>query len=284
MKALVIGSSGMIGSTVFRKLSESKDIEVYGCIREQRKMQFFPDSLHQNLFSGIDVLQFDSVVKIFEQLHPSVVINCAGLTKHKLYAEDPLAAVPINTLLPHRLAQLCKLVGARMIHISTDCVFSGQHGNYLETDFADASDVYGRSKLLGEVIYPHTITLRTSTIGHEYETKNGLLEWFLSQHSSCKGFNRAIFSGLPTVVFAEVIRDVVIPRSELSGLFHVASQPIDKFDLLNLIARVYGKHIEIEKDDRLVIDRSLNSNRFFEATHYMAPDWESLINTMHTYQ
>jgi dTDP-4-dehydrorhamnose reductase len=219
-----------------------------------------------------------------DQVRPDVVVNCAGLTKHKPEAEDPLVSIPINTLMPHRLAGLCKLVGARLIHVSTDCVFSGEKGSYTEDDFADARDVYGKSKALGEVDYQHAITLRTSTIGHELQSTYGLLDWFLSQQGRCKGYTNAIFSGLPTVVFAQVVRDVVIPHAELSGLYHVAAKPINKFDLLKLIAEVYGKSIDIVPDEKLVIDRSLDATRFRLATGYTAPEWPELINTMHVYK
>lgn len=284
MRVLVIGSNGMIGSTVLRVLSESNDLDVFGSVRDGEVKRFLPEAVSKKLITGIDVEHPDALIRVLDEVRPSVVINCAGLTRHKPEAEDPLVAVPINTLMPHRLASLCQLIDARMIHVSTDCVFSGERGNYLETDFADARDVYGKSKAMGEVSYPHTVTLRTSTIGHEFQTKYGLLEWFLSQQGRCKGFNRAIFSGLPTVVFAQVIRDLVLPNQALSGLYHVAAQPIDKFDLLSRIAKVYDKQIAIEPDDRLVIDRSLNAERFRQATGYVAPDWDSLINTMYTYR
>jgi dTDP-4-dehydrorhamnose reductase len=284
MRVLLLGASGMIGSTVLRVLSESKDFEVYGSIRDEGVRQFFSESVCKHLIAGIDVVNSDVLVRVLDLVQPAVVINCAGLTRHRPEVEDPLVAIPINTLMPHRLAGLCKLIGARLVHVSTDCVFSGEKGSYIETDFADARDVYGKSKAMGEVTSPHTVTLRTSTIGHEFQTKYGLLEWFLSREGRCKGYNRAIFSGLPTVVFAAVLRDVVIPRPELSGLYHVAAQAIDKFDLLNRIAKVYGKQIEIEPDDRLAIDRSLNGERFRNATGYVAPEWDSLINMMHEYR
>jgi len=284
MKVLVIGASGMIGSTVLRVLSEREDWEVYGSVRNTDARRFFSSQIGGRILGGVDVEQPDALIKVLNQVRPDVVVNCAGLTKHKPEAEEPLVSIPINTLMPHRLAGLCKLVEARLIHVSTDCVFSGDKGNYTEDDFADAQDVYGKSKALGEIIYPHTITLRTSTIGHEFETRYGLLEWFLSQQGRCKGYSRAIFSGLPTVVFAQIIRDVVIPQSHLSGLYHVAAEPINKYDLLALIAKVYGKQIDIEPDDTLIIDRSLNSERFRKATGYEAPDWENLIKTMHAYQ
>ena len=284
MKILVIGASGMIGSTLLRVLSEKKDLQVFGSIRDDKVKSFFTAPIGNRLITGIDVEQPYAMVKVLDQVHPDVVVNCAGLTKHKPDAEDPLVSIPINTLMPHRLARFCRLAGARLIHISTDCVFSGEKGNYTEDDLADARDVYGKSKALGEVDYPNTITLRTSTIGHELQTKFGLLDWFLSQNESCKGFSRAIFSGLPTVVFAKVIRDIVIPHEELSGLYHVSAKPINKFDLLKLIARVYKKNINIERDDQLVIDRSLDSAKFQLATGYNASDWPELIELMHTYK
>lgn len=284
MKVLVVGASGMIGSTVLRVLSENKDWQVSGSVRNDSNRRFFPAHIAERIVEGVDAENPDALAKVLDAIRPDVVINCAGLTKHKLEAEDPLVSIPINTLMPHRLAGLCKLVGARLIHVSTDCVFSGEKGRYTENDFADARDVYGKSKALGEVIYPHTVTLRTSTIGHEFQTRYGLLEWFLSQQGRCKGYNHAIFSGLPTVVFAQVVRDVVIPRPELSGLYHVAAEPINKYDLLKLIAKVYGKQIEIEADSKLAIDRSLNAQRFREATGYVAPGWEELIETMHAYR
>jgi dTDP-4-dehydrorhamnose reductase len=284
MKVLVLGANGMIGSTMLRVLSEKKDWQVYGSIRDVSLKRFFSAEIGERLIEGIDVEHPDSLVKILDKTRPNVVVNCAGLTKHKPEAEDPLVSIPINTLMPHRLAGLCELVGSRLIHVSTDCVFSGEKGSYSEDDFADARDVYGKSKALGEVDCPHAITLRTSTIGHELQSKYGLLDWFLSQEGRCKGYTQAIFSGLPTVIFAQVIRDVVIPRTEMAGLYHVAARPINKFDLLKLIADVYGKSIDIVPDDKLVIDRSLDAKRFQTATGYVAPEWPELIKLMHAYK
>jgi len=226
----------------------------------------------------------DSLVRVLGDVRPDVVINCAGLTKHKPGAEDPLISLPINTLMPHKLSRLCALMGARFIHISTDCVFSGKRGLYTEDDPADAEDVYGKSKLLGEVTYPNSITLRTSTIGRELNSTYGLLDWFLAQKESCRGYTKAIFSGLPTVLFARIVRDVVIPNKELSGLFHVSAEPIAKYDLLQLIAGVYGKAIDIIPDDTLCIDRSLDSSRFHAATGYISPGWDEIINVMHSFE
>ena len=284
MKVLVVGASGMIGSTVLRVLNEKSDWEIFGTVRDISVKRFFSAAIGERLIAGVDVENPDLLVKVLDQIRPDVVVNCAGLTKHKPEADDPLVSIPINTLMPHRLAGLCKLVGARLIHVSTDCVFSGEKGRYIETDFADARDVYGKSKALGEVLYPHTITLRTSTIGHELQSQYGLLDWFLAQQGSCKGYTRAIFSGLPTVVFAQVIRDVVIPHKQLSGLYHIAAEPIGKFDLLKLIAEIYGKSIDIVPYEKLVIDRSLDAKHFQMATGYIVPAWPELIKLMHAYK
>lgn len=284
MKILVIGASGMIGSTVLRVLSENAHWNVFGTIRDAALKSHFSSGMAERLIADIDVVHGDSLLGALNQVRPNVVVNCAGLTKHKPEAEDPLISIPINTLMPHRLAGLCKLVGARLIHVSTDCVFSGEKGGYVEDDFPDARDVYGKSKALGEVCYPHSVTLRTSTIGHELQSCYGLLDWFLSQEVRCKGYARAVFSGLPTVIFARVIRDVVIPHKELSGLYHLAAKPIAKFELLKMIADVYGKSIDIVRDDNLTIDRSLDGSRFQSATGYVAPDWPELIKLMHAYK
>lgn len=284
MRILVVGASGMIGSAVLRILSEKSDWEVYGTVREGSVKRFFSTAIADRLIPGVDVEHQDSLLGVLNVVRPNVVINCAGLTKHKPESEDPLVSIPINTLMPHRFAGLCKLVGARLIHVSTDCVFSGAKGGYVEDDFTDACDVYGKSKALGEVHSPHTVTLRTSTIGHELNSHYGLLDWFLLQEGQCNGFARAIFSGLPTVVFAQIIRDVVIPHRELSGVYHVAAKPIAKFELLKLIADVHGKAIDIVRDESLTIDRSLDATRFKLATGYVAPEWPELIKLMHAYK
>ncbi|HLP97534.1 MAG TPA: SDR family oxidoreductase [Sideroxyarcus sp.] len=284
MRILVLGASGMLGNAMIRVLSEASGWQVYGTVRSENAKQLFHPDIAARVICGVDVMQHDSLTKAFIQARPDVVINCVGLVKQLADAEDPLQAIPVNTLLPHRLARMCELADARLLHMSTDCVFAGDKGNYRESDPSDAKDLYGRSKYLGETAYPHTVTLRTSIIGHELQSAHGLVGWFLSQQGSCRGYTKAIFSGLPTVVLAQIVRDVVIPRTDLSGVYHVAAQPISKYDLLKLIASVYGKTIEIVPDDKLVIDRSLNAERFREATGYVAPGWSGLIELMHSYK
>jgi len=284
MRVLVLGASGMIGSTTFRVLSERHDWVVYGSVRSETAKQFFPAQLAERLLANVDVTNYDALVDVFARIRPEVVINCVGATKHKTDGNDPLMAIPLNALLPHRLARLCEAVNARLVHVSTDCVFSGKQGHYTEEDLPDTDDVYGRSKALGEVDYPNAITLRTSTIGHELQSSYGLLDWFLTQQGSCKGFKRAIFSGLSSMEFARVIRDIVIPQPSLHGLYHVAGPAIAKYDLLKLVAKVYGKAIEIIPENEFVIDRSLNADRFHAATGYQSPEWPELIESMRAYQ
>jgi dTDP-4-dehydrorhamnose reductase len=284
MKVLVLGASGMLGNAMFRMLNEQAGWQVQGTLRSESAKCFFAPNFAAQLIAGVDAETPDALAQAFEQVRPDVVVNCIGLVKQLADAEDPLQAIPVNALLPHRLAALCTLAGARLIHFSTDCVFSGERGNYCETDTPDARDLYGRSKLLGELFAPHTITLRTSIIGHELQGAHGLVNWFLVQQGRCEGYVRAIFSGLPTVELARVVRDVVIPRPDLAGVYHVAAQPIAKYDLLKLIAEVYGKTIEIVPSERIAIDRSLNADRFCAATGYVAPPWPELIRMMHTHK
>lgn len=284
MRVLVLGASGMLGNAMIRVLSEKEKWEVFGTVRSSAANRFFSSKIAKRLVTGVDVENHDALVRLFAQLRPDVVVNCIGLVKQLADADDPLLAIPVNSLLPHRLAGLCGLTGARLVHMSTDCVFSGKKGGYRESDPSDAEDLYGRSKFLGEVDFPHAITLRTSIIGHELQGARSLIGWFLSQERQCKGFVKAIYSGLPTAVLAQLIRDVIIPRADLSGLYHVASKPISKYDLLCMVAEIYGKDIQIIPDDSLIIDRSLNADRFREATDYVAPEWPELIKTMYSYQ
>ncbi len=282
MKILILGVTGMLGSAVFRSFSADAEHETWGTVRSGAALRNFPQQGQERLLSGVDVLDQDALIAVLAKVRPDVVINCVGLIKQLADAKDPLIALPINAMLPHRLARLCELAGARLIHISTDCVFSGRKGLYLESDLSDAEDLYGKSKYIGELHdLPHAITLRTSIIGHELGSNYALVDWFLSQEGGVKGFTKAIFSGLPTVELARVIKDFVVPHPQLNGLYHVAAKPIDKFRLLSLVAAQYGKAIDIRPDDALVIDRSLDGSRFREATGYVAPEWPELIRRMY---
>lgn len=282
-RVLVLGVSGMLGNAVLRVFAESDVYSALGSARSIGVLRLLPPELREQVICGVDVENADSLMRLFAQARPDVVINCIGLVKQLAEADDPLAAIPLNALLPHRLARLCEVAGARLIHMSTDCVFAGTRGMYLEQDVSDAQDLYGRSKYLGEVDYPHAVTLRTSIIGHELNSAHGLVGWFLAQQGPAKGYARAIFSGLPTVELARVMRDFVVPNRKLRGLYHVSAEPINKFELLKLVAQAYGKAITITPDDKLVIDRSLDSSRFREITGYQPPAWPELVRRMHEF-
>jgi dTDP-4-dehydrorhamnose reductase len=279
-RVLVLGASGMLGNAVLRLFTQDPSWHAMGTTRSASQHLKFPDHIRRQLINGVDVENFDSLSAAFASGKPDVVINCVGLVKQLAEANDPLAAIPINSLLPHRLARLCAVAGARLVHLSTDCVFDGTKGNYTEGDKPDAYDLYGRSKLLGEVNYENAITLRTSIIGRELGSAHSLVDWFLAQEGQVRGFTKAIFSGLPTVELARVIKDYVLPRPQLRGLYHVSAQPISKHDLLQLVAQAFAKTIEIVPDTQVAIDRSLDSNRFRRETGYQPPNWPDLIASL----
>lgn len=280
---LVLGAAGMLGNAMLRLFADSPEYEAWGSVRSTGSMRLLPAKLKDRVIAGVDVENFDSLASLLATVRPDVLINCIGLVKQLSEADDPLQAIPINALLPHRLARLCQLVGARLVHVSTDCVFDGRKGMYREEDPADAQDLYGRSKHLGEVDYPNAVTLRTSIIGHELASSHGLVGWFLAQEGPVRGFTRAVFSGLPTVELARVIRDRVLPRPDLHGLYHVSAEPIAKYELLKLVAAAYGRNNSIAPDDKLVIDRSLDSTRFRQLTGYTPPAWPQLVQSMHEF-
>ncbi len=281
MKVLVIGATGMLGYSIFSNLSELSNFDVYGTVRNVKGLEsFFP--LTDKLIPNVDVKDFATLEKAVLGVKPDVVINCIGLIKQHDVSKQHVEAIEINALLPHKIAQLCDSIQARLVHFSTDCVFDGKTGSYLETDLPTATDLYGKSKCLGEVDYGKHVTLRTSIIGHELKSSVSLIDWFLSQEGSVKGFSKAVFSGLPTVYVAKVLADYVLPNPSLSGLYQLSVDPIDKFSLISKVADVYSKQIEIEKFEDFVMDRSLNSTKFREDTGFVAPSWDELVAIMHT--
>lgn len=283
-KILVLGASGMLGNAMVRYFATHTSHDIVGIVRSPSSIQLLPTEVRNQIVEGGDVDDFDALVRMFDRHRPTIVINCIGLVKQLDEAKNPLASIPINAVLPHRLARLCSLIGARLIHLSTDCVFSGEKGMYVEGDLPDARDVYGRTKLLGEVDYPHAITLRTSIIGHELRSQHSLICWFLAQLDEVQGFSRAIFSGLPTVEIARVIDAYVLPNPNLHGIYHLSADPIDKFSLLMLVNKIYGKSIRITENPSFTINRSLDSTRFREATGFKPDDWPTLVQRMHNFR
>lgn len=282
MRVLVLGATGMIGHSVFEEFGNDPNFETWGTSRGAPGSLGFVDRNRGRWLAGVTIMDPDCMNRTIEKVRPDVVVNAVGVVKQLDDAKDPLVALPVNALLPHRLAAACKMVGARLVQISTDCVFLGGKGNYSEQDRPDADDLYGRSKALGEIVdKAHVITLRTSTVGHERGSSHGLLEWFLSQGEVANGYSGAVFSGLPTIELARVIKDIVCPLQDLHGLYNVAGHPINKYDFLKLVAKIYGKRISIRALEEPKVDRSLNSKRFREATGYQPAGWPELIESMH---
>jgi dTDP-4-dehydrorhamnose reductase len=287
MRILILGASGMLGHKAFQVLLQMPDWTTFGTIRSERYLPFFPDDLKSRLIESIDVLQDRDLELAIERAKPDCILNCVGLVKQVDASSIESQAMAINADLPRRLAHLGQKHGIRIVHFSTDCVFSGNRGLYSEIDAVDAIDLYGKSKALGEMVgQPGVVTLRTSIIGPELHVgagmqPQGLLEWFLAQQNQCFGYTKAIFSGFPTVILAQIVRDYVIPNDHLMGVYHVSSAPISKYNLLCEIAKVYGKDIHIIPDAALVIDRSLDSSLFQEITGFVPKSWPEMIKIMH---
>ncbi|MEC7812029.1 MAG: SDR family oxidoreductase [Verrucomicrobiota bacterium] len=280
MRLLILGGSGMLGHQLWRSLHAQHDIWV---TLRRPAADFAP----YHLFDEAKSIQVDDITddatlgQALAQAKPDAVINCVGLIKQRDEASDEALTVRVNAEFPHRLAKRCGETGARLIHFSTDCVFAGTRGNYTEDDPADATDLYGQSKHRGEVTGPQCVSLRTSVIGHELGTNLGLLDWFISQRSqTINGFKKAIYSGFTTLEMARIVERILTQHAALSGLWHVASEPISKFDLLQLCREKLGWEGVIEPNDEFVCDRSLNGDRFNEATGYKPPGWQAMISEL----
>lgn len=281
MKVLILGGSGMLGHKLWQTFAARFDTRVTfrGSPASYARFGIFDPA---RAIGGVSAEDFDSVVRAFGAVRPDVVVNCIGIVKQDAAARDPVASISVNALFPHRLAHLARASGARLIHLSTDCVFSGRAGGYREEQQPDAADLYGRTKLLGEVDGEGALTLRTSIIGRELGGAQGLLEWFLSQRGGrVRGFQRAVFSGFTTQALAELLAHLVTAHPRLSGVRHVAAQPIDKLALLTLVKDTYGLDIEIEPDESFVCDRSLDGSRFNAEVGYTAPSWPQMIARLH---
>lgn len=274
----------MLGHVLVRYLSGFAQYEITATVRHfsHLKESFREDLLPLFYPEPVDADNFAGISAAIKAVHPEVIINCIGIIKQLPQAEEPLVAIAINALLPHQIAAVADPLGCRVIHISTDCVFSGKKGNYREGDPSDAEDLYGRTKFLGELTSAPGLTLRTSIIGHELKGgRHGLVEWFLAQTGRIRGFTRAIYSGFPTTELARIIHRQVLPASDLNGLYHLSAHPISKYELLRIVARQYGKEIEIEPYDDFVSDRSLDSSLFRGVTGYEPPSWVDLVARMH---
>jgi dTDP-4-dehydrorhamnose reductase len=276
IRVLVLGGTGMLGHKIWQLFRDRFDTWVTA-----RALDDLPA---RELFAGdraiprVSADDFDSVVRACAVARPTVIVNCIGIVKQVMAAADPVPAISVNALFPHRAAALAGALGARLIHISTDCVFAGTRGHYSERDMPDAYDLYGRTKLLGEVTGPRCLTLRTSIVGRELSATTGLLEWFLAQRGGrAKGYTGARFSGLTTRTLAEVLADVVERHEELEGVYHVASRPISKYDLLNKLNDAFATGVDIEASQDVRIDRTLDGSAFHRATGLAVPQWDDMI-------
>jgi len=281
LKVLILGGAGMLGHKLAQQWRDRFELAVTfrGSASDYARYGVFEGT---RTFSHVDASSFDAIVRAMGSVQPDAVVNCIGVIKQLPTATDPLISIETNSLFPHRLANLCKAAGARLVHISTDCVFSGSRGNYNENDISDAEDLYGRSKYLGEVAaMDNAVTLRTSIIGREMRSTSGLVEWFLSQQGkTVQGWTRAIYTGVTTNVLSRVIADVLERHRDLHGVYQVASEAIDKYALLCLIRDAYRVKITIEPFDGVEIDRSLNGSRFRIASGFVAPSWSDMIAEM----
>ena len=280
MRLLILGGSGMLGHQLWRGLHAKHDI--WGTLRRPGA-----DFAAHNLFDEAKAIQFDDITddtaleRALGQAKPEAVINCVGLIKQRDEASDEALTLRVNAEFPHRLAKRCGEAGARLIHFSTDCIFAGTKGNYTESDPSDAADLYGQSKHQGEVADAHSVTLRTSVIGHELGTNLALLDWFLSQRGQAiSGFTKAIYSGFTTLEMSRIVDRILTQHPALSGVWHVASESISKFALLQLCREKLGWEGVIEPNDEFVCDRSLNADRFNQATGYTPPSWEAMISEL----
>ncbi len=278
MRILVLGVRGMMGHMAARVLAERH--EVFGTIRDDLSAdsslaRFLPPD---RWVRGVEASDMASIERTFEETHPDAVLNCIGIIKQAPEATDPILSIENNALFPHQLAVVCKAVGARMIHLSTDCVFSGLKGMYSESDIPDPVDLYGRSKLLGETEPGEALTLRTSVVGREIRGHVSLFEWALgSRGTAVRGFDRAIYSGLTTRALAEVIEAIIVDHPNLSGVWHVASDPITKYDLLVDLNERLSLDLDIERDESFVCDRSLDGSAFSAETGIEVPSWDDML-------
>jgi dTDP-4-dehydrorhamnose reductase len=280
MKILVLGASGMLGHKLFQSWKDK--FEVWATLRNDLgSYEKFGIFEKDRIFENAEAEDYEKIYQIIRDIKPDAIVNAVGIIKQLPTSKNVIKTLAINSIFPHKLQEMAEEAGARLICISTDCVFSGEKGNYKEEDVPDAYDLYGKSKNLGEVIAENCLTIRTSIIGRELQTSHSLVEWFLSNAGrKIKGYKNAIFSGFPTIVLAEILAEVITGHKDLSGLYHVSSEAINKLDLLELIRKAYQIEIEIEPSDEVKIDRSLDSAKFRNATGFKPKGWEEMINKM----
>ena len=284
MKILIFGVTGMLGSCVYKYFSNLKEFQVTGVLRNISKKSFFNENRNSRIVKFENYNEYSKLEDFIKNIKPDYVINCLGVIKQKINKTKPETTLFINSYLPHLIDQLSSKHNFKLIHFSTDCVFDGNDGLYKENDIPLPQDFYGISKLLGELKTKNTLTIRTSIIGHELESTYSLVNWFLSSKNSVKGFTNAIYSGFPSVELARIIHKFIIPNKSISGIYNLSSNPISKYELLKIISKQYKHEIDIVKDNKIVIDRSLDATRFNMRTKYVCPSWPKLIEDMYEFQ
>jgi dTDP-4-dehydrorhamnose reductase len=280
-KILILGGSGMLGHEFWLEMRAKH--ETWVTVRRPIDAFLADNGISKSkVIEGLDISNCEQLEQVVNDIRPEVVLNCIGIIKQIGAAKDPIQSISVNALLPHRLARICEKLNSKLILFSTDCVFSGKRGMYSENDIPDANDLYGRSKLLGEISdKKHVITLRSSIIGRELGTSHSLVEWFINHKGSkVEGYRRAIYSGFTTIEMARIVERFLMPNREFSGLWHVASDPISKFQLLLLLKERFKLAIEVEPNDVFCCDRSLSGMRFNQATGYQPPDWATMIDEL----
>ncbi|MDO3412021.1 SDR family oxidoreductase [Saccharibacillus sp. CPCC 101409] len=282
-KVLILGGSGMLGHTLFTLTHEQGEHDVYATVRSKGLISRNCSALQANrIFNGADADRPESIYTVIRELRPDIIVNCIGIIKQMPEAEDAVKTIRINALFPHLIANLCEELHIRMIHISTDCVFDGRKGMYTENDPTSATDLYGRTKQLGEIVdSARVLTLRTSIIGHELKNYVSLVGWLLRQKGSINGYTQAVFSGFPTVELSRIIQRYIFPSPELHGLYHISAKPISKYELLKKVAIRYGLDVDIAPYAEFKENRSLDSSKFRRAAGYNPPQWDELIEDMY---
>lgn len=279
MKVLILGGDGMLGHELFFELRSRHETRV---TLRQPLAAYAGRGLFtaDNAFGGIDARAPGALEQVIAQFRPRAVVNAIGIVKQRPESDDAIVSIEVNSLMPHRLASACRAAGARVVHLSTDCVFTGEKGNYSETDRPDAVDIYGRSKLLGELAGEGCVTLRTSMIGLGLYRKTSLIDWFLAQKGRVQGYRNAIFSGLTTRELGRLIASVIEKHPQASGLYHVSAAPISKLELLTQLRERLRSAIDIVPADEPRIDRSLDSTRFRRVFAYSPPSWDSMLDEL----
>jgi len=279
-RVVVLGATGLLGHRVIESLQQRFDV-VGTTQRTQILESRFPQRVATGLQCGIRAQQFSAVQRLIRDVQPVAVVNCIGIVKSQTVSVSPEELRTVNSEFPWRLAELCHGTHSRLIQVSTDCVFSGERGNYSELDIPDPVDAYGVSKLAGEPNLPGCLVLRTSFVGREYFSTRGLVEWLCSQrNNTVPGFRQAKFSGVTTAVLARLIGMLIDRHGDLTGTWHVAGEPVDKYTLLTQLSNALDLHVDVIPDDSLVCDRTLNGNAFAEVTGFLAPSWSEMVTEL----